>query len=111
MATKKTGGGKAKAAPLEPKVADKLLDLLSTDNAFRRLFKKDPLAALVQAGYKSPKEPTATALPAPCLQVTRIASKAQIIRARETLRDMLVTGLSQQPVQLNIASSTPRKLR
>ena len=50
MATKK-GKGPA-PAPLEPKVAKKLLDLLSTDNEFRRLFKKDAHAALVKAGWK-----------------------------------------------------------
>ena len=54
MATKKTGAS-GKAAPLDPKVAGKLLDKLSTDNEFRRLFKKDPKAALIQAGYKLAK--------------------------------------------------------
>ena len=48
MATKKGNG----PAPLDPKVANKLLDLLSTDNDFRRLFKQDAHAALVQAGWK-----------------------------------------------------------
>ena len=48
MATKKGNG----PAPLDPKVAKKLLDLLSTDNDFRRLFKQDAHAALVQAGWK-----------------------------------------------------------
>ena len=43
MATKKTG---VRAPALDPKVADKLLDKLSTDNDFRRLFKSDPAAAL-----------------------------------------------------------------
>ena len=51
MATKKTGAS-GKAAPLDPKVASKLLDKLGTDNEFRRLFKKDPKAALIQAGHK-----------------------------------------------------------
>ena len=60
MATKKTGAT-GKAAPLDPKVADKLLDMLGTDNEFRRLFKKDPGAALVKAGYKVPKGDAAAA--------------------------------------------------
>ena len=47
MATKKTGAS-GKAAPLDPKVASKLLDKLGTDNEFRRLFKKDPKAAARQ---------------------------------------------------------------
>ena len=38
-------------AGLEPKVADRLLDLLSTDDAFRELFVKDTKSALELAGY------------------------------------------------------------
>lgn len=37
--------------PLDIKVAEKLLDLLSVDNRFRRLFKNDPFAALIEVGY------------------------------------------------------------
>ena len=53
MATKKTVA-QGKSAPLDPKVADKLLDKLSTDNEFRRLFKKDPAAALAKVGHVIP---------------------------------------------------------
>lgn len=86
MATKK---GPA-PAPLEPKVAKKLLDLLSTDNEFRRLFKKDAHAALVKAGWKAPAggESTAAASGGACLQLKageRIAPKAKIIRERAKL--------------------------
>jgi len=100
MATKKS-------APLDPKVADKLLELLSTDNEFRRLFKKDPQAALAQAGHPEAKAalrtgaaPTATSA-ASCMQVQRIAPKATIAKARSELKLMLTSGLGQIPPQLD----------
>lgn len=89
----------AAPAPLEPKVAKKLLDLLSTDNDFRRLFKKDAHAALVKAGYKAPAgtDPSTAAAVSggACLQLKgsdRIAPKAQIIRDRAKLESK-VTGV------------------
>jgi putative modified peptide len=80
-------------APLDPKVQKKLLDLLSTDNEFRRLFKKDAHAALVKAGWKAPAgvESTAAASGGVCLQLKagdRIAPKAKIIREREKLETL-----------------------
>ena len=125
MAIKKTGG--AKSAPLDPKVADKLLDLLSTDNEFRRLFKKDPQAALAKVGHPeakaavaalrkgppfTPPGPPAVIPPttASCCQVQRIAPKADIIKARTELRIMLTSSLAQTPPALE-ASSLARRSR
>jgi len=99
MATKKS-------APLDPKVADKLLELLSTDNEFRRLFKKDPAAALARAGHKE-----ATSVIAGCLQVERIAPKADIIKARTELKSMLCSALGQSPPALEAATTAPRRAR
>lgn len=100
MATKKKGPGPTEA--LEPKVVKKLLDLLSTDNEFRRLFKKDAHAALVKAGWKRPKASALKASSAPaglaalsggaCLQMAsgaRIAPKAKIVRERAKLEQSL----------------------
>lgn len=121
MATKKGAGAKKQAAPLDPKVADRLLDLLSTDNEFRRLFKKDPQAALVKAGWKPPKAPVAAPVgtkvrkvppfpppgpptmvpPVTCMQVRRIAPKEQIIRARAEIREMLTSALGFIPHKLD----------
>ena len=83
MATKKGNGPEQ----LDPKVAKKLLDKLSTDNEFRRLFKKDAHAALVKAGWKpsAGTESTAAASGGQCLQLKTtdsIAPKAKIIRER-----------------------------
>jgi len=93
MATTKKGNG---PAPLDPKVARKLLDLLSTDNEFRRLFKKDAHAALLKAGYKPPTAPhgaaTTMASAGACLQMAgsgRIATKSQVIRDRQKLEQVL----------------------
>lgn len=79
-------------APLDPKVARKLLDLLSTDNDFRRLFKQDAHAALVKAGYKAPagtgKAVAASLSGGGCMQLSasdRIAPKAKIARDRQKL--------------------------
>jgi putative modified peptide len=125
MAIKKTGG--AKSAPLDPKVADKLLDLLSTNNEFRRLFKKDPQAALAKVGHPeakaavaalrkgppfTPPGPPAVIPPttASCCQVQRIAPKADIVKARTELRSMLTSSLAQTPPALE-ASSLARRSR
>jgi len=83
MATKK-GKGPA-PAPLDPKVTKKLLDKLSTDNEFRRLFKSDAGAALAKVGYKVEEGATSAA---GCMQLQstdRIAPKAKIVRDRAKL--------------------------
>ncbi|WP_454828337.1 NHLP-related RiPP peptide [Pseudoxanthomonas wuyuanensis] len=108
MATKKTGAS-GKAAPLEPKVAGKLLDKLSTDNEFRRLFKKDPKAALIQAGYKLPKGDAEAAARfehlCGCAKVKNIAPKAAIIKSRDELKRFLTSELGQQPHRLDAGYS------
>ncbi len=105
MATKK-GKGSA-PAPLEPKVAKKLLDLLSTDNDFRRLFKKDAHAALVQAGWKAPAgtavqtEGAGLHSGGQCMQMSAtdsIAPKANIIRDRAKLESLPSSASSVSPL-------------
>lgn len=87
MATKKGKG--TPPAPLDSKVSKKLLDLLSSDNEFRRLFKQDAGAALAKVGYKV--EASATSAGG-CMQLKatdRIAPKAKIIRDRAKLEQSL----------------------
>ena len=114
MATKKTGAS-GKAAPLDPKVAGKLLDKLSTDNEFRRLFKSDPRAALIQAGHKLPKGDAEAAARfeqlCGCAKVTNIAPKADIQKARQEIMANLTAGLGHQPIQLNAANPVRRVLK
>ena len=114
MATKKTTGASGKTAPLDPKVAGKLLDKLSTDNEFRRLFKKDPKAALISVGYKEPLETGTGGRQRriyDCCTVTRIAPKADIIKARGALLESFMAGLGQSPIQLNVSSNAARRTR
>lgn len=113
MATKKTGAP-GKAAPLDPKVAGKLLDKLSTDNEFRRLFKKDPKAALISVGYKEPPDDGTGRRQRriyDCCTVERIAPKADVIKARATLMEHMTGGLAQHPIQLNVATTAARRTR
>lgn len=113
--------------PLSPKVADRLLELLSTDNEFRRLIKKDPQAAFIQAGYKPSKELAAwlkefpgkgprprlpahvSAPPWMCCNIDRIAPKANIVSSREQLKGVLTQGMNQSPIMLSLVPSS-RKL-
>ena len=106
MATKK--GRKSEA--LSPKVADRLLELLGTDTEFRRLIKKDPQAAFMQAGYKPSKEVAAGTLSAAwmCCNIDRIAPKATVIAMRDTLHSMFTSGSSHQPIQLNVGMASRR---
>ncbi len=106
MAIKKGTGGKQ---PLDAKTADKLLNLLSTDNAFRRLYKKDPLAALAQAGHKPAAD--AAALLACCQVNATLATKQEIAAAREQLKSYLTsTAIYTNPHHFD-AGKTPSILR
>ncbi len=94
MATRKSG--KQPLPPLEPKVVRRFLDLMSTDNEFRRLFKKDAQAALVKAGWKPPKGPPDSIPPAygKCMQMKpgqSIASKEQIARDRRKYEALMTS--------------------
>lgn len=74
--------------PLDPAVADKLLELLSTDDEFRKLFKQDAEKALSQAGYVLP----AGAASLRCTQVEHLASKQEVAESREALKSHLTAA-------------------
>lgn len=101
---------KGKSASLDAKVVDKLLDLLGTDNEFRRLFKKDPKAALQKVGFKA-ATPAEFEAVASCCQIARIAPKADVIRTRGQLREMFLAGLGQHPIQLDANASASLRTR
>lgn len=118
MATDNTNDGE-KTAPLDPRIADKLLDLLGTDDDFRELFSTDPLAALAQAGYR-PDQETSLAKTTPdssladkafhsCCKVGELASKEAILEARDAIRSMLTRGLGQITPQLDAGLSNDRR--
>jgi|EndMetStandDraft_6_1072998.scaffolds.fasta_scaffold206983_1 putative modified peptide len=119
MATNNTNDG-GKTAPLDPQIADRLLDLLSTDDAFRELFSSDPQAALAQVGYRPEPLKSATGI-APdastaglktvdgCCTVKALASKEAIVQARDAIRAMLLAGMAQTPPQLDAGPSDDRR--
>ena len=100
---------KKTSARIEPQVADRLLELLGTDDVFRQLFKNDPKQALQKVGFI---ESASEASPAVCFMgIEKLASKAEILGSRAALKIMLTSGLSQSPIQLNVPSASPRLRR
>ena len=81
------------ATNFSPEFADKLLDRLSNDDAFRAAFQKDPRSALQQLGYETPKEDFGIKGSDPVLcclgDGLSLASKEDIAAARKTLRSQL----------------------
>lgn len=73
-------------APLDAQTADKLLELLSTNDQFRELFTSDRQAALAQVGYPDAAEPSIQ-----CTSVDQLASKEEIAQAREELKSVLTS--------------------
>ena len=103
-----TTAKKQRSAPLEPQVADRLLDLLSSDDAFRRLFKRNPGKALTQVGFVE-----STVMPSPefCFfGITRLAPKTQIAEAREAIKAMLTDGLAYTTPNLDTGNNTARHI-
>ena len=76
-------------AGLETKVANRLLDLLSTDDAFRALFVSDTKSALEVAGYIHADDRLPN--PAICFWPTtgKLASKEDLSAAREKLMTVI----------------------
>ncbi|HBK46975.1 MAG TPA: putative modified peptide [Xanthomonadaceae bacterium] len=79
-------------APLPTDIADRLLELLSTDDAFRQVFQKNPTAALSELGYEpariqleSQDGPPGQGSAFYCMTSQQLASKEEIIQARKEL--------------------------
>jgi putative modified peptide len=107
-------------APLSPAVADRLLDLLSTDDAFRARFQADPRAAMHEVGYLSPAPARMTACGAVAeaipealidCKVDTLAPKHVIAGARDEIRAMLTSGLAQTSPGLDTANDARRARR
>lgn len=109
-----------RTAPMEASIADRLLDLLSSDDAFRARFQQSPRDALEAIGYQSPAPAKMTAcgavpLPLPealvdC-RVNELATKEAISAARSEILAMLTSGLAQTAPQLDTGIATPRQIR
>lgn len=109
---------KALTASLDPAIADRLLDLLSTDDDFRDQFQRDHLSALRGIGYESPAPAKMTACGSlPVIQsepfadckVEELAPKEAILAARESIRSMLLAGLAQTTPTLDAALIRERR--
>ena len=112
MATENRTGGAT--AALDSKTADKLLDLLGTDDAFRALFSSDPMKALAQVGHVAGAEPADAAAPTlqACCKVRALASKEDIRKSRAEINRMLTSGLSQTTPYLDAGlSEAERRLK
>ncbi|MGW1768416.1 NHLP-related RiPP peptide [Streptomyces sp. NPDC002073] len=96
---------------IPPKVVDRLLDLLATDDAFRELFQQNRHAALVQAGYELSEEQLRAGSPFWCLTVDQLADKEAIAAARDQLRSYLLAHGAHTIVFLLAADSIPTVLR
>lgn len=101
---------KARTAPLDAAIADRLLDLLGTDDLFRERFQRDPLAALRTIGYEPPAPVRVTACGASAAtqpepfadcKVHELAAKDVIRAARGEIRNMLLRGLAQETPKLD----------
>lgn len=95
-AVEKPTTGKTK---LPPEVADRLLDLLSTSDEFRELFKRDPVAALIEAGHVFPVSQQAGPIRELqffpglyCFLVGELASKEEIAATRQLIHSYLMSS-------------------
>jgi putative modified peptide len=75
--------------PLPHAIADRLLDLLGSDDEFRDLFIQDTEAALLRLGLDTDAVKAALAGKS-CLKVKSLASKEELVDARDRLREHLV---------------------
>jgi putative modified peptide len=77
--------------PFTPELADKLLDKLGSDDAFRELFRHDTEAAMLQLGAPADFKIGA------CLRPKPLASKEIFRRSRAIMRDVLLSKDGHQP--------------
>ncbi|MBD0707260.1 MULTISPECIES: NHLP-related RiPP peptide [unclassified Streptomyces] len=92
-------------------VIDRLLDLLSTDDHFRRLFTENRHAALTQAGCSLTEEQLRAASPLHCLTVERLADKETIAAAHAELRTHLMADAAYNNPHLLDVGTTHAALR
>lgn len=110
-----------RSAPIDPLLADRLLDLLSSDDAFRQLFQLSPQAALRSIGYEQRSSPNGPLLhglglnhtpePFSLCEIGQLASKEAIREARMALKETLVQGLAYNTPTLEAANVGARLKR
>jgi putative modified peptide len=92
--------GQKKAASIDAETADRLLDLLGSNDEFRSEFQSNPVAALQSIGYQPADslglEASSELLASPfsACSVIQLASKELILEAKAELKAALVQGLA-----------------
>ncbi|SNT83745.1 MULTISPECIES: NHLP-related RiPP peptide [unclassified Stenotrophomonas] len=95
---------------LEPMVAQRLVNLLATDDEFRNCFMSDTGAALKAVGH-APQDPAEfDAFLRLCCKEVKLASREQILSARSEILAMLTTGTAYT-VPMMEAGHPARNLR
>jgi putative modified peptide len=74
---------------LSDETADRLLDKLSTDDAFREQFQNDPRAALAAVGHAEAADAGVKEGAWSCMAVQQLASKEAIKASRDVMRKQL----------------------
>lgn len=101
---------------LEPEVADRLLELLSSDDDFRQRFQDDPAAALQEIGHAPAVKAMKGSRPIEgqpyyCMTSNKLASKEEIRECRDSLRDHLTQRADHQVIYYFEAGKIESTLR
>ncbi|KRG40458.1 hypothetical protein ARC20_01575 [Stenotrophomonas panacihumi] len=94
---------------LEAATANKLIELLSSNDKFRDLFSSDPLAAMVELGLQ-PDDGLKQFVGTCCAKIT-LADKETIVSAKEALQSMLTRGMDQSVPMLDANQAGGRTLK
>lgn len=91
---------------LSEDTVDSLLDKLSSDDAFRELFQKDPRQALAAVGHAPSADKSVAEGAWMCMGVDQLASKEAIQASRDVLRKQLVSSkVGYQPISLEVSKA------
>jgi putative modified peptide len=90
-------------------VADRLLDLLGHDDAYRAMFLANPRLALASIGFEPAADESIREGVWICFTVTTLAPKEVFVDSRSTLRIQLRGEPSYNPIGLGMAA--PRTKR
>lgn len=96
--------------PLDPAIADKLLEKLSSDDSFRSQFSSNPAGALISLGVPEAAANLATSGNS-CLCTRNLASKQEIAATREALLSYLTSKGTHTVVHAFELGETAAKLR
>jgi putative modified peptide len=76
---------------LPPDIADRLLDRLSEDDAFREMFRRDPRAALASVGYADAADTSLEDGAWSCLHGENLPDKQALKDARRALHEQMTS--------------------